>query len=167
MWLCRGCRRVTPGRDAVYCVYCSRSFGGRRCPHGHLSPADAISCARCRASDSELSQATGAVNIGWLPRLLAWGCVVGTTYLAWKCLRGAGTLALARLRLHLPWTAIADRILFWTLLLLVFGRRARAPVRAAGKAAFWSARGVVAVAAVLLRAGLRFASFVARRIVGD
>jgi hypothetical protein len=75
MRLCLTCRYLSP-RDALYCGHCARSFGGRRCPHHHLSPPDANVCIRCGAA--ELSEAARSLSVSALVQ----GALVGVIALA-------------------------------------------------------------------------------------
>lgn len=71
MIICRSCRSSWPD-TADYCGKCRRSFGGRRCPKGHLSPKGATYCLSC--GSKELSQAAESVSFGAAAKLAAW-CV--------------------------------------------------------------------------------------------
>lgn len=55
MIICRSCFTVWPD-EALYCGQCKRSFGGRRCPKGHLSPPSVTACVQC--ASTELSGST-------------------------------------------------------------------------------------------------------------
>ena len=71
MRLCLTCRYLSP-KEAIFCAHCARSFGGRRCPRGHLAPMQAICCPEC--GRAELSEATRSFNLG-LPLGLLFGGV--------------------------------------------------------------------------------------------
>nr|WP_309695483.1 zinc ribbon domain-containing protein [Armatimonas sp.] len=60
MRYCSTCKFMSP-RDALYCGHCARSFGGRRCPHHHLSPPDAKVCVQC--GSPELTEAAGFLSV--------------------------------------------------------------------------------------------------------
>lgn len=85
MQFCLTCKRVSPS-GSVYCAHCSpaRSFGGRRCPKGHLSPASTRgACIVCGKPNADLSQATAYLNLGCLPRLFAWGIIATLGLFLW------------------------------------------------------------------------------------
>lgn len=69
MKICLSCRQAWPDSSA-YCGTCQRSFDGRRCPHGHLSPTRAQCCLQC--GNSDLSESTQSANTGTFTRILAW-----------------------------------------------------------------------------------------------
>lgn len=80
MKLCLSCRRLSPGNDhygvSLFCPHCGLSFGARRCRKCKKkpgSPLHAHHCIHCGGTD--LSDATGYLELGWLVRLLAWGLV--------------------------------------------------------------------------------------------
>lgn len=70
MRLCLTCRYLSP-KEAIFCAHCARSFGGRRCPRGHLAPMLAVCCPECGRAD--LSEATRSFNLGLPLGLLVWG----------------------------------------------------------------------------------------------
>jgi hypothetical protein len=108
--LCLTCLRLWP-RGSRYCGGCGRSFGGRLCPKGHLSPRSALRCTAC--GDARLSQCTGYVPLGWLYRGVSLACLL--LLLRWlsfhRPLVGRGALAVGRWTLEdvldLPPTAVA------------------------------------------------------------
>ena len=68
MILCLGCKRLS-SRGARYCSYCRRSFSGRLCEKGHLSPMGAKCCSECGSSD--LAKPTKAIRLSALTFLAA------------------------------------------------------------------------------------------------
>lgn len=60
MRYCFSCKYLSP-RQAIYCAHCGGSFGGRRCPQHHLSPADAKVCIQC--GTNELTQPSSSFSI--------------------------------------------------------------------------------------------------------
>jgi len=72
MKYCRDCRRLWP-TEALFCGSCRRSFGGRRCNAGHLSPATASCCTTC--GSRKLSLAARHTDLALPVRAVA--CVVG------------------------------------------------------------------------------------------
>ena len=69
MILCLTCHRLS-GADAKYCGSCKRSFKGRRCKSGHLSPLASMVCVEC--GSKRLSNGTPALNLRWLTSGLSW-----------------------------------------------------------------------------------------------
>jgi hypothetical protein len=70
---CLSCHRSWPD-SALFCGHCKRSFGGRRCPHGHLSPRFATFCTTC--GSKELSLATSSFSTQSVSRVVAWVIVL-------------------------------------------------------------------------------------------
>ena len=60
MRYCFSCKYLSP-RQAIYCAHCGGSFGGRRCPQHHLSPADAKVCIQC--GTNELTQPSSSFSV--------------------------------------------------------------------------------------------------------
>lgn len=67
MILCLHCRRLWPNQAQI-CGLCRRSFGGRLCPHGHLSPALSRYCSTC--GNKKLLQPAKYLKLGCLTQLL-------------------------------------------------------------------------------------------------
>lgn len=65
--LCFSCFRMSPGRPQL-CAYCGRSWGGRLCQKGHVSPPDAAFCSTCGSTN--FFSASPGVSI-WL-QLVFW-----------------------------------------------------------------------------------------------
>ena len=140
MRLCRNCRYLA-NREAVFCPHCARSFGGRRCAKGHLSPPGAVCCQIC--GTAELSEATGSIPLGFLPALLAGFLTLGAgallLHFGGAILSGVSTFGqssvtvlLGKSPAHL-WRTLAERVLqfvlVWTVLLFLlpgkFGQEIR------------------------------------------
>lgn len=68
MIYCRDCHRFWPS-GAVFCGCCRRSFGGRRCESGHLSPTVASCCITC--GSRKLTRAAPYADMGCLLRMFA------------------------------------------------------------------------------------------------
>jgi len=79
MILCLSCRRLSAS-GSVYCTWCRRSLGARRCPKGHASPRYAKCCRTCGSRD--LSEAASSIRLRWLGIALGWLLVLGTLRLA-------------------------------------------------------------------------------------
>ncbi len=69
MIICRSCRTAWPD-TAQFCGNCKRSFGGRRCPKGHVSPRSARFCVVC--GSKELSEGTRSFSFGPTAKIGAW-----------------------------------------------------------------------------------------------
>jgi len=67
--ICRSCWHAWPD-ESMYCGNCQHSFGGRRCPHGHLSSKSARFCTECASKD--LSKPTESLHFGIFAKGLAW-----------------------------------------------------------------------------------------------
>lgn len=73
MRICLTCRNASPV-DALFCLNCGRSFGGRICDKHHRSPAASRYCIACGSSD--LSRSTRSLDTGCLFRVIGWLLVV-------------------------------------------------------------------------------------------
>lgn len=69
MIYCCNCRKLSAS-GSKYCVRCKKSFGGRLCEKGHLSPTDARCCREC--GSSELAKPVRTVNLQLPTIVLAW-----------------------------------------------------------------------------------------------
>lgn len=69
MILCLSCYHSWPD-SALFCGRCKRSFGGRRCRRGHLSPSAATCCLTC--GSAELSVPARSLSTGLASRMIAW-----------------------------------------------------------------------------------------------
>ncbi|MBI5708227.1 MAG: zinc ribbon domain-containing protein [Armatimonadetes bacterium] len=83
MIICRSCRSAWPD-SAHYCGMCKRSFHGRRCPKGHLSPKSATFCLACGSKD--LSLAAESTSFGCASRAVAWIVALFLLKVAWPLL---------------------------------------------------------------------------------
>lgn len=109
MRLCLTCYRVWP-REAILCGHCGRSFGGRRCPRRHLSPAAARCCVQCGATP--LTEPTASVPLAWLPLGLAWGSALLVVIGLWHAVQRPLLAALARdLERLAAWTIVIGLVL--------------------------------------------------------
>jgi hypothetical protein len=98
MRLCLSCFRFHSDND-LYCPYCGRTPGARRCKKGHASPPGARRCAEC--GSSELSDPGRSVGCGAAAPLLSLACVLLLLRLASAHLRALAGLAFRALL----WTA--------------------------------------------------------------
>lgn len=73
---CLTCRYASPV-GAIFCGRCGRGFGARICTSGHACPPASRFCTTCRKPESELSESTGYIPIGWATKLLAWSAMLG------------------------------------------------------------------------------------------
>ena len=76
MRYCLKCRHLSG--SGPLCTHCGRSFGGRLCNHKkgrHLNPPDANFCGQC--GSTQLTEATSALPLGWVSRLLLFDRVYG------------------------------------------------------------------------------------------
>lgn len=70
MKLCISCRHIAQA-DAAFCPVCGRTFGGVRCPSGHITQGKVVHCcAICGSRD--LTQGTESLELGCISRIVAW-----------------------------------------------------------------------------------------------
>jgi len=78
---CLSCRYASPV-GSVFCGRCGRGFGARICTSGHTCPPASRFCTTCRKPESELSEATAYIPIGWASKLVAWSALFACLLLA-------------------------------------------------------------------------------------
>ena len=83
MIICRSCHSAWPD-TALYCGKCKRSFGGRRCPKGHLSPRGSTYCLTCGSKD--MSVPADSVSFGLASKVIAWCLAVVLLKVCWPVL---------------------------------------------------------------------------------
>ncbi len=143
---CRECRKLSPAGSS-FCIFCAKSFGGRRCPKGHLNPNEALRCGTC-GTDS-LSEPASSISFRTLSLVLSlaiglallrfgfsfieelFGLAFGCVRLLFGLATGSDLLALPGAALSLALCALAPFLLAW----LVFERGA---VPSKSLRAYWS-----------------------------
>jgi len=122
MRLCLTCRKLS-GSGTLFCSHCGRTFGGRRCPKDHLSPAWSRFCPTCGAT--ALTDPTPYMPFGWATRLLAIAAlIVGVRLLFGWCrdildLGLVGAFGAAGLLTGVPGQFLMVRTLEWVYIVVL------------------------------------------------